>query len=428
MEILNRTDAPVFKSIDNIHIPEPQTYILKNGLPVYYMSGGSQEVTRLELCFFAGNGHEQQRMQSHVAFNMANSGTTKRTSQQIAEELDYYGSYLELSPEKEYSYITLYSLNKHLPSVLPVLADVLQGAVYPDHELDVFKQNAIQKLNVNNQKVNNRASRRFNQVLFGAATPFGYAETAEDYSALTSQALLSFYDQYIKNGYVNIIVSGRIGKEELAVIDDFIGGMPFKTHPQPKTNDITPQPESELIHRVDMPGTVQCAIRVGKHMVNKTHPDYQGLKILNTLLGGYFGSRLMSNLREDKGYTYGIGSWIVSRPSNGYFGLSAEVGAEVYKDALVEIYKEIDMLTHVLVDDEELELVANYKMGNLLKGFDGPFACADKFRSLINYGLTTEYYHTYIKKIKTIKPAELKSLAEQYLQAGTFYEVVAGKV
>ncbi len=428
MEVLNRKKAPVFRTIDNIDLVAPQTYVLKNGLPIYYINDGTQDVIKIELCFTAGNGHETQRMQSTATFNLLNSGTTTRTSAQIAEELDYYGSYLEMSPEKENSYITLYSLNKHLNSVMPVFADVIGNAIYPQHELDTYRANAIQKLNVNNQKVNNRAARKFSQVLFGEENPYGYTETEADFNALTPALLLEFYTTYIKNGYASIIVSGKVGPEQLAVVDEYLGGMPFKTEKQLALIETAPQASGELIHRVPMPDTVQCAIRVGKFMVNKLHPDYQGLKILNTLFGGYFGSRLMSNIREDKGYTYGIGSFIVSRRENGFFGISAEVGADVYHLALEEIYKEIDLLCTELIDEDELEVVRNYKLGSLLKGFDGPFSRADKLRGLINYGLTPEYHERYINLIKTITPEQLRDLAQKYLQKDSFYEVVAGKV
>lgn len=428
MEILNRKQAPVYKTIDKIEIPEPQTYTLKNGLPIYYINDGTQDVLRIELCFTAGYGHEGQKMQANAAFNLLNAGTATRSSMQIAEDMDFYGAYLELSPEKEHSYITLYSLNKYLKNVLPVFADVLSGAVYPVKELDTFRQNAIQKLHVNDKKVGNRASRKFSQVLFGENNPFGYAETAEDLEALTTDVLVDFYNNYIKNGSVSIIVAGKVGANELAAIDDFIGGLPFKEAPIPPIQDTTPQPDSQLTHRVNMDGTVQCAIRIGKMMVNKPHADYQALKILNTLLGGYFGSRLMSNIREDKGYTYGIGSWVVSRRTMGYFAVSTEVGADVYQQALEEIYKEIDLVRTELIEEDELEVVRNYKMGSLMKGFDGPFSRADKLRGLVNYGLTTAYYDGYINKILTIKPAELQDAAQRYLQPNSFYEVVAGKI
>lgn len=428
MEILNRTEAPVYKTIEKIEIPEPKVYTLKNGLPLYYINDGTQEVIRIELCFNAGYGHESQRMQANASFNLLNSGTATRTSMQIAEDLDYYGSYLELSPEKENSYITLYSLNKYLNNVLPVFADVLSGAIYPGKEIDTYKQNAIQKLNVNNQKVSNRSARRFNQVMFGENNPFGYAETEADLQAITPELLQAFYTNYIKSGSVSIIVAGKVGPEQLAAIDDYIGGLSFKAEPILPVNSLTPIPTPELSHRVEMEGTVQCAIRIGKMAVNKPHPDYQALKILNTLLGGYFGSRLMSNIREDKGYTYGIGSWIISRKDLGYFAVSTEVGADVYQDALSEIYYEIDLLTTELIEEDELEVVRNYKMGSLLKGFDGPFSRADKLRGLLNYGLNTSYYDGYIKKILTIKPEELNDVAKRYLQAGSFYEVVAGKI
>lgn len=427
MSVLDRQQAPAFNTIEHINIPPHKTFMLANGVHVHYINNGVQDVIRIELCFEHSYTAETQQLQAEAAYKLINSGTTTKTSKEIDEALDYYGSYFEISTGREHSYLTLYALNKHLESVLPVLTDVLQNNIYPENELAIYTQNAIQKLRVNDKKVNQRAAKKFAQVLYGENNPLGYTESEEAYANLNPDVLLNFYNQHIKQGAVSIIVSGSVEASQLSALNGALGGLSL-TNATFSNQNSTIHSSTEKIHRVDMPDSVQCALRVGRVMVTKNHPDYMGLKILNTILGGYFGSRLMSNIREDKGYTYGIGSFIMPRNTHGYFGIGTEVGADVYKQALEEIYKEIQLLIDEPVGVDELDLVRNYKLGNLLKGFDGPFAQADKLRSLINYGLDYEYYHTYINKIKTITPTELQALAKQYLQPADMFEVVAGKI
>jgi predicted Zn-dependent peptidase len=149
--------------------------------------------------------------------------------------------------------------------------------------------------------------------------------------------------------------------------------------------------------------------------------------VVSTILGGYFGSRLMANIREDKGYTYGIGSNIISKLHAGHFYISTEVGADVTNQALTEIYKEIALLRDELVADEELELVKNYLTGTFLRSIDGAFSLAQKFTGVYFYNLGYDYYTKYIDTLKNITPENIKDFACKYLQEEDLYELVVGK-
>ena len=149
------------------------------------------------------------------------------------------------------------------------------------------------------------------------------------------------------------------------------------------------------------------------------------MAVLNTVLGGYFGSRLMSNIREDKGYTYGIGSALVSMKQEGYFFISTEVGADVTTPALTEIYKEIEILKNELVE-EELAMVRNYMRGTFIKGIKVPFIwqiVSDPF----TFTVWDDYYQNYLEKVRTIEPEEIRLLANKYLNSSEFYELVVGR-
>jgi predicted Zn-dependent peptidase len=177
---------------------------------------------------------------------------------------------------------------------------------------------------------------------------------------------------------------------------------------------------------IEKKGTVQSAISIGSSTINKRHIDYHGLKILNTILGGYFGSRLMKNIREDKGFTYGINSSVSSLDLSGYKVISTEVGQKNLQRTIDEIYNEISLLQSVPVEKDELDIVRNYMSGEMVRMFDGPFALAESFKSVWEFGLDNSYYHSFAEKIKTIDPDEITELAQTYYNIDELYQVTAG--
>ena len=226
-------------------------------------------------------------------------------------------------------------------------------------------------------------------------------------------------------------MAGKVEEDMLVLLDNYFGGDDWNNASSSDSfaaNLSVIEPNeingSELILKKD---AVQSAIRIGKVLFNKKHPDFQSLQILNTLFGGYFGSRLMSNIREDKGYTYGIGSGIVSLQNSGYFFISTEVGVDVCKDALNEIYFEMNRLREELVSENELQLVKNYLLGTFLRSVDGPFAMAEKFKGIMEYNLDYDYFDNYIATIRSISASKLRNLANTYLDKNSMIELVVGK-
>jgi predicted Zn-dependent peptidase len=221
------------------------------------------------------------------------------------------------------------------------------------------------------------------------------------------------------------MMAGKVSDDVVKLVEKHFDDKNWaKPAPPDVTRAITPS--SGFKHRVKMPHSVQSSIRIGKRLFNKTHPDFQKMQVLNVLLGGYFGSRLMSNIREEKGFTYGIHSGLASLIHDGYFFISTEVGSEVTDNALNEIYKEIDRLRSKPVPDEELDLVKNYLSGKILSGLDGPFRLADYYQGLIIYGLDIEYIHQLLNTIKTVTSQQLQELANKYLNTEGMFEVVVG--
>ena len=425
--MIDRKICPSIKELGALSIIKAQKSALKNGLPLYTINAGSQDLVKIEWVFDAGSRFEKQTLSALTTCVLLKEGSSKFTSEQFAEAIDYYGVFFETDCNKDKSYLALYSLNKHLEKVLPVVEDAIKNAVFPDHELDVYKQNSKQKLLVNNQKVDFIARNHFADLLFGSEHAYGKILRAEHYDGLKGDDIHAFYKNFYTASNCKLIVSGKVEEKSLHMLQDLFGQDDWTRTTEYTLPNLNPVNNSVRTHYIEKQDAFQSAIRIGRVLFNRTHPDFMGMMVLNTLLGGYFGSRLMSNIREDKGYTYGIGSGIVSMQQGGYFVISTEVGAEVCEPALKEIYFEIQKLREEKVGAEELELVKNYLLGTFLRSIDGPFALSDKFLSILEYDLDYDYFERYLTLIRNITAEDIWVLANKYLQEKDLIELVVGK-
>lgn len=429
MSNINRTSPPAFHEVEKINLVEAVKLELSNGIPVYMLDAGTQEVTRIEFIFRAGIRHQSHSLVSSGVNDMLDEGTHTRNAEVIAEELDFYGAFIETETQHDVASFTLFSLNKHLRSTLPIVQDIIRNASFPEHEFRIYLTNKRQKFVVDNDKVSVLARRKFNELLFGTSHPYGTKSELPDFDVLTRDALIDFHKKHYTADRCTIVVSGKLPENMLQLLESFFGDDWKAAADSADKADAklpTPVTDPQRVHTIEKEGAVQSAIRMGRVLFNKTHPDYLGMQVLNTVLGGYFGSRLMANIREDKGYTYGIGSGLVSMFSGGYFVISTEVGVDVTNAALKEVYYEIDKLQNELVGEDELELVRNYLIGVFLRSTDGPFAIGDRLKGILGYGLGYEYYERYVQTIRTITPEQLRDLANKYLKKEDLIELVVG--
>lgn len=426
--MINRSTAPEFKTIDKIDIIRAEESFLDNGIPVYKINAGSQELSKVEIIFNAGMYYQHRTLLSSSANTLLECGSAKYNALQISENIDFFGSFLELGVGQDFASVTLYSLNKYLNESLVFIEEIVKNSLYPQSEIDIYLANKKQKYLINSQKVNHLARRKFSEMLFGTRHPYGIDVKNEDFDSLKQKDIKDFYNNYYNSANCFIVVSGKLPNTLLSILNGHFGKANWGNtagKSQPKASIVTSTQKKVLVEKND---AIQSAIRIGRVMFNKTHPDYFKFQVLNTILGGYFGSRLMANIREDKGYTYGIGSGLNSFVNAGYFSINTEVGADVTSKALKEIYKEIKLLREEPVSAEELETVKNYILGQFLRSVDGPFALAEKFKAIKEFGLDYNYYDNYFKSVQTVTANELRDLANKYLQPDDLIECVAGKM
>jgi predicted Zn-dependent peptidase len=423
--MLNRSVPPnIVDATDfNLHLKPYEYFTLDNGVPVYAIHAPEQEVALIEWVFFAGNCYEEENIVAASANYLIKNGTRSKTAFAINEHFEFYGSYLNRHCYNETASVTLHSLSRYLPQLLPVVAELLTESIFPEEELSIYKQNQKQSLEVNLKKCDFVANRLMDEYLYGFTHPYGKYASTQDYEHLQRNELIRFYDEFYINGKCILFIAGNLPGDIDKLLNKNFGSLLLNkknTSPLQYEKRSASEKKYNLIN--DEHG-VQAAIRIARPFPNRHHPDFIKAQVLNNILGGYFGSRLMSNIREDKGYTYGIHSYLQNHIHESAWAISTEAGRDVSEATIAEIYKEMQRLCNEPVDDEELHLVRNHMIGSILGDLDGPFQIIARWKNYVLNNLTADYFNSSISTIKKITSKELQELANKYLDAEDFYEL-----
>ncbi len=419
--MLNRKTPPPFERSTSFDLIPPITITLQNGQYAYFLSGGSQDVIRIDFIFNAGRWHETAWGVSHFASNLLNKGTKDKGSFDIAQIFDQYGAHVDVSAGLDYVNIALYSLTKNLNPVLSLLLEILTAPTFPEKELQQSKSIYLQNLKVNQEKTGFQASKLIRKNIFGDQHPYGKELDEADVLKIDSEQLRSFHHNFFGDSHV--IASGKIEKDCQQLILEVLEALsrsPVKTL-NSKTKKEGPHQQYE-----EKQGSVQTSIRMGKKSLLRLDADYVDVLFLNHILGGYFGSRLMKNIREEKGLTYGIYSSLHAMKHDSYMVIGADVNKENSELTFQEIRNELKRLRTKKVGEEELDTARFHFIGSLQAEITTPFAHADKFKSILLHGLDQNYYQNLIKRIDSIRAEELLVTAEKYFNEESYHEVAVG--
>jgi predicted Zn-dependent peptidase len=389
------------------------------------VNSGSDDVLKLELVFPTGGTDRRGLLLSAATHHLLDSGTKSQSAQEIAEAFEFYGSHLQTDSGPDWKSVSLFSLGRFFGESLALLSGVFNNACFPESELGTWKTRSIQSLRVNREKVSWLSKTAYLETLFGAGHPYGFTATEQDYESASAEDIRSYYKGAYPPSDCLPVLSGKVSDEAVMEVMKFFNDLPDSVSSEKHEFPVTVDSPATKTH-VEKKDALQCGIRIGKILFSKTHPDYPAMQVVNTILGGYFGSRLMSNIREDKGYTYGIGSGIHPYLHSGVFSISTEVGKEVLEPAIHEIFHELDRLCKEPVPVDELELVKNYLVGAFQRSLDGPFSLADRFKGLRLWNLDYGYLDAYLETVKTCRPESIMELAFKYLRPESMTLVTAG--
>jgi zinc protease len=419
--MLDRKKPPAYLQNKSFELLKPEIQELSNKNKLCFINGGEQDVLKLELVFEAGKWQESYPGISHFTSTLLPKGTATHDSYQITNQFDFYGIHLEIHPGFDFTSIALYGLPKNLINVLDLFLDVLSNATFPEDELrqaaDIYRQG----LKINLEKTNFVAAREFRKCIFGNSHPYGYDIESNNIDHIHQQSLIEFRNNYF--GEFTGFVSGKISDSVKSSISGKLKQLKV-CESKPVKHTKAPANPGEFHHNKD--GSLQTSIRIGKLTINRPHPDYPGLLLLNHLLGGFFGSRLMKNIREKKGLTYGIHSSIHPLKNESYFVITADVNRENHNLAVAEIKAELAQLRSQVVPSKELEVVRNHLIGSLQTELNTPFAHADRIKLITLFNLPSNYYQELIDQIFSISEIQLNELAGYYYSEEGLYTISIG--
>ncbi len=398
---------------------------LPNGVKLYTLPSNEFEVLRVSFVFGAGSVVQDKPFTATATANMLCEGSDSMSAQQIAESLDFYGSYFDVNVDRDYSYISFCSLSKFVVPTLDVAEQIILHPSFPENEIETYCKKRKQRLAIEREKVETKAREAFAQSLFGESHPYGMSFSESEYDNLRREDLLYIYKRFYTAENCFVVCSGRIGDVEMARIEKLAGGLP-SAGKQPNVEFC--EAVSRKFHLVEQPDAVQSSIRIGRRLFTRNHPDFLGMQLLATALGGYFGSRLMQSLREERGLTYGVMSAMVNFAKDGYFAVATQVGVESTQEAIDLIYAQMEMLRKEAMSEDELEMVRCIMVGEIMRILDGPFGAADVTIENILCEETNEVIAQNVKRIESYTPTQIQDLAIKYLDPEEMVCVVSGSL
>jgi zinc protease len=411
---------PIFQ-IDRIEFPKPKVYSLGQGLTTYLVEGGSQDVCKIDFMFLAGRPFEHKRLTAVTVAATIKEGTLKHNASVIAEAVDRRGATLSSPFSFDHISLQLVCLSKHVTALLPLVIDIIRQPAFEEIEIELFKKRTFRRLEVDLSHNDVVAYRKATEQYFGLDHPYGYNSDVALYQQVHRDDLIEHHRRYFNPGNAVLFIAGRVPPRMHKQLENLLSDWP---DPLTEINPFLPEPSGHADHfEMDM-HKPQTAIRIGRRLFNRNHHDWPAMFVLNTILGGYFGSRLMKNLRENKGLTYGIQSMLESLKYDGYFSISLETERKFVRKALKQIYQEIEILQQDLVPEFELKMVKNYLGGYLLSLMDGPIQTLDVVKNNIAEDSPYDFTSSLLQQIAHLTTEDIRTMARTYLKKENLSEVI----
>ena len=418
--MLDRTIPPPFQTVGKIALKRAESSFTSNGVPIHVINAGIQPAIRIEFVFRSGKWYEQSNGTSFLTARLLTEGTRDRSAAEVAALFEQNGAFIETTPGLDLTTLTLFCLEHQVEKVVPLLTEIVSQPAFPQDELEIVRANQIQNLKINNEKSGFLANKNFRKLIFGNIHPYGRILEEKNLKSLKREDLVAHHSDLMSD--FEVLVSGKVTDTVLAHLEKAVGQLNFNRNQAPAFPVLSQEPMEWLIEKEGE----QSSIKLGKLSLPKDHRDFVKLLITNHVLGGYFGSRLMKNIREEKGLTYGIYSAVIPLLEASYFQVSADVKKELTTQALDETFKELQRMVEEPVPEEELEVVQQHLIGKFQAGINSPFSLADRFKSVHFYGMGYEYYADYLDGVLSCTPQVIQETASKYLAPESFSSVVVG--
>jgi zinc protease len=411
--MIDRTTPPEYITIKKVGLAPIQNSILKSGLPLYYLPNSQLKVFRLELVFRAGSIFGHNTTDAYFTSILLNSGTDKLNSTTIIEKFEALGASFECSQGFENFTIRLMGLSEYFNPSVDLLKEVVYNAIFPENELELAKNRQIQSYRIGLEKSDVVCNQLFRKNMFGANTAYGHTIDEKLINAVDRIQLQGFYERNIlKAGFSSYLVGNITEQQKVYFAEVFDNSNSVLNTEKLKSLDILPI----FIEKIEKENAVQCSIKMGNRSIGRKDTEYAKFLVSNVLFGGFFGSRLMKNIREEKGLTYGISSSAAPVGPNWVWSINSAVKKENIEIVREEIEKELLKLKSEEPTIDELQTVKNYISGSVLSGMNTVFDIMDKHRLIQQEELSTTYYEDLLPAVHAVKPKDVTEMAVNHMR------------
>jgi predicted Zn-dependent peptidase len=427
-----------------VALPAVEALTLPNGLPVHLVRTPGQEVARVSLVWAAGSAVQSQPFVASSTLNLLAEGSEALTAHEIAERLDFVGSYFDVSIDRDFAVATFCSLGKFFGPTLEMMGEIVLRPAFPEDEVALYARKRMERLAMERSKPAVKARELFSAALFGDSHPYGISSPESEYLKLRREDVRAFFERFYGAGNCFAVCSLGDDAGQREALLELLAQVPRSRPITDSPSLITPRSDPRRV--LEIPGAVQSAVRAGRLLFPRGHEDFVGMQVVATILGGYFGSRLIQNLREERGYTYGVMAAMVNLRAAGYLAIATEVAAEATGDAVEQIFAEMERLKRELVAEDELENVRRSMLGEVMRILDGPFGIVDVVIENIQVSgaaggadgvgggwnahcgcSARDYINDFIRQIEATTPERVRDLARKYLDRAAFTAVIVGK-
>ncbi|MBK8550596.1 MAG: insulinase family protein [Ignavibacteria bacterium] len=376
--------------------------------------------------YFAG---ENKYGLASMTSELLTKGTSGRSATKIAEETDFLGATISSGCDYDATYVSSYSLKKYFDNIFEIVTDVILDPKFEEEEISRLREQRLNSLLSMTDDGDYLSEKVFKKSVY-ENNPYAFPVEGNKASIknLNREDITEFYRRIFNPENLIVAFVGDITPEEaMNKINEKFSG--WKNNPELETKPLIPaHKEKTKVYLTEKKGAVQSSIKTGHIGISRGNPDFIPVNVMNTMLGGYFTSRINKNLREVNGYTYGARSVFYSNKFSGDFSVMTEVKNNITADTVKEILKEINDIRNDLVSEDELQNVKNYISGSFPLQLETPNAIASKVINLKLYDLEEDYYNTYIQRVNRLSMGEIRDAAVKYLHPEKLVISIAGNV
>jgi len=407
---------------------EMQHTVLPNGSPCYALQTATPGLTKLILRFDHSSHFSTHKTVAEITFQLMKSGTQQLNTHEFVSRMEETGAMLMCSSGHDSGVVEFTALDDEFSAVIALVMEMITTPSMPEDEFARIHRIGVENWRISRKQPQVLAREQMISTLF-AGHPYGTLVTGDSLEALTHQDVLLFHRSMIQGMMPVFFLAAHDTDRAISVLADMVGSFTFGgvslQNGSRETRESFTTPDLTYQH-ILVPDTVQSAIRIGRKAFTRSHPDYVAGKVTATILGGYFSSRLMANLREDKGYTYGVGAGLITLASGGYLTISAEVGSGHLTQALAEIRKELARLCNEPVEEDELQTVKQYLRGAALRETDGAFNRLALLAALQRKDLPFDWPAHYIANLELVSAEDVLRFSRQWLLSEDLVTITAG--